>query len=99
MCVYRLAVPQGTETQAPGGTQRRRRRSAGRGRRGEVRRLAARLRARGSTLGVTPRIHAYREVCTESWPLQDIVIAKTVWCITYTREVGRGVLYCSIIVQ
>jgi len=37
--------------------------------------------------------------CIKGWPLQDIVIAKIVWCIAYTREVGRGVLYCSIIVQ
>jgi len=33
------------------------------------------------------------------WPLQDIVITNIVWCIAYIWEVGRGVLYCPIIVQ
>jgi len=34
-----------------------------------------------------------------SWPLHDIVITNIVWCIAYKREVGRGVVYCPIIVQ
>jgi len=34
-----------------------------------------------------------------SWPLHDIVITNIVWCIADKREVGRGVIYCAIIVQ
>jgi len=37
--------------------------------------------------------------CPSPRPLHDIVITNIVWCIAYTREVGRGVSYCSIIVQ
>ena len=33
------------------------------------------------------------------WPLHDIVITNIVWCIADKREVGRGVVYCPIIVQ
>jgi len=33
------------------------------------------------------------------WPLHDIVITNNVWCIVYKRKVGRGVVYCPIIVQ
>jgi len=33
------------------------------------------------------------------WPLHDIVITNIVWCIAYNRGVGRGVLYCVIIVR
>jgi len=33
------------------------------------------------------------------WHLHDIVMTNNVWCIAYTREVGRGALYCPIIVQ
>ena len=33
------------------------------------------------------------------WPLHDIVITNSVWCIAYKWEVGRGVVYCPIIVQ
>jgi len=36
---------------------------------------------------------------TVTWPLHDIVITNIVWCIAYKRAVGRGVLYCPIIVQ
>jgi len=32
-------------------------------------------------------------------PLQDIVMTNIVWCIAYTQEVGRGVVYCPIMVQ
>jgi len=34
-----------------------------------------------------------------TWPLHDIVVTNIVWCIAYTREVGRGVVYCGIDVQ
>jgi len=34
-----------------------------------------------------------------SWPLHDIIITNSVWCIAYKREVGREVVYCPIIVQ
>jgi len=30
------------------------------------------------------------------WPLHDIVITNIVWCIAYTREVGRGVVHCQV---
>jgi len=34
-----------------------------------------------------------------AWPLHDIGNLNIVWCIAYTREVERGVLYCPITVQ
>jgi len=34
-----------------------------------------------------------------AWPLHDVVITNFVVCIAYKREVGRGVVYCLIIVQ
>jgi len=33
------------------------------------------------------------------WLLHDIVITNIVWCIAYTGEVGRGVVYRPRIVQ
>jgi len=39
--------------------------------------------------GITPR----------SWPLQDIAIANTVWCIAYEGGGGGGVIYCALVVQ
>ena len=33
------------------------------------------------------------------WPLQDIVITNSVWCVAHKRDVGRGAVYCPIIVQ
>jgi len=35
----------------------------------------------------------------ESWPLQDIVITNIVWCMAFTREVEKAVVYCPIVVQ
>jgi len=40
-----------------------------------------------------------RSMLLAGWRLQDIVIANIVWGKAYKREVGRGVLYCPIIVQ
>ena len=34
-----------------------------------------------------------------SWPSHDIDMPNSVCCIAYTREVGRGVVYCPIIKQ
>jgi len=33
------------------------------------------------------------------WPLHDIVLTDIVWCAAYKWEVGRGVVYCPIVVQ
>ena len=33
------------------------------------------------------------------WPLHDIVITNIVWYIAYKREVGRGAVDCTMIVQ
>jgi len=33
------------------------------------------------------------------WPLHDIVITNFVWCIACKREIGKGIVYCVIIVQ
>ena len=42
-------------------------------------------------------------ICEESiravsWLLHDIVIANTVWCMAYAREIEWGDLYCPIVV-
>jgi len=36
---------------------------------------------------------------TVTWPLHDLVITNLIRCSAYKREVGRGVVYCLIIVQ
>jgi len=33
------------------------------------------------------------------WPLHDIGITNIVWYIAYKQEVGKGILYCPMIVQ
>ena len=33
------------------------------------------------------------------WTLHDIGSTNFVWCIAYTREVGKGIVYCPINVQ
>ena len=38
-------------------------------------------------------------VLSLAWPLHTIGIPNIVWCIAYTYEVGRGVVYCPMIVQ
>ena len=34
-----------------------------------------------------------------TWPSHDIGVANRVCCITYKRELGGEVVYCSIVVQ
>jgi len=53
----------------------------------------------GKRAGVGNRLWSRGQQWVSTWPLHDIVIANIVWCIAYKREVGRGVLYCPIIVQ
>jgi len=38
--------------------------------------------------------HVTHATISPTWPLQDIVLTNIVWCIAYTREVERGVVYC-----
>jgi len=35
----------------------------------------------------------------ETWPLHDIAIANTVWCMAYKRRGRWGGVYCAIVVQ
>jgi len=53
-----------------------------------------------SNLTLSTAMHArYAPFVSTGWPLHDIVSTNIVWCISYTREVGRGVAFCPIIVQ
>ena len=69
---------------------------------GQASRRSSRACARRSRLS-TPRCRVARARARAtgvvSWPFYDIAITNNVWCIAYTREVGRGALYCPIIVQ
>jgi len=47
----------------------------------------------------TLRCGALRKALAVRRPVHDIVMTNIIWCIAYKREVGRGVLHCSIIVQ
>jgi len=34
-----------------------------------------------------------------NWPLYDFGMTNIIWCIEYKGEVGRGIVYCPMIVQ
>jgi len=34
-----------------------------------------------------------------TWPLHDIAITNIVWCMTYIRGLGGGVVYYAIVMQ
>jgi len=36
---------------------------------------------------------------SDIWPLHEIFITNSVWCIVYKREFVGGVVYCPIIVH
>ena len=69
--------------------------------RGSSRERTISTQSRGATRTCSRPLHKRHHVSTGgvNWPLHDIAMTNSVWCIAYKREVGREVVYCPIIVQ
>jgi len=54
--------------------------------------------ARGGAAGQSGAVAAAKNA-GELWPLHNIVITNSVWCMAYKREVEGGGVYCAMVVQ